>query len=85
MAEVVYAMCAMTSALCAVLLARSYRSSGVPLVGWSAVCFAALTGNNVVLFVDLVVIPDVDLMPIRSLVALVGLTALLFRLVWDAR
>ena len=79
MAEVVYALCALTSALCAVLLARSYRSTRVPLVGWSALCFAALALNNVVVFVDLVVIPDVDLMPLRSLVALIGLGALMFR------
>ncbi len=85
MAEGVYALCALTSALCAALLARSYRGTRVPLVGWSALCFAALALNNVVVFVDLVVIPEVDLMPLRSLVALVGLAALLFRLVWDIR
>ena len=74
MAEVVYALCALTSALCAVLLTRvGARRTRVPLVGWSALCFAALALNNVVVFVDLVVIPDVDLMPLRSLVALIGL------------
>jgi hypothetical protein len=41
--------------------------------------------NNVLVFVDLVVVPQTDLSLLRSLVALIGLGGLLFSLIWDAR
>ena len=83
MAESVYALCALTSMVCAVLLVRAYRRDRVRLVFWSAFCFVALAANNVVVFVDLIVVPDTDLALVRTLIALVGLAALLFALVWD--
>jgi hydrogenase/urease accessory protein HupE len=85
MAEVVYALCALTSAACAVLLVRSYRRDRVRLLMWSAICFVGLVVNNLILFVDLVVVPDIDLQMVRSLAGLTGLLALLFGLVWDSR
>jgi hypothetical protein len=85
MAEVVYALCALTSAACAVLLVRSYRRDRVRLLMWSAICFVGLAANNLLLFIDLVVVPDTDLQVLRSLAGLTGLVALLFGLVWDSR
>jgi hypothetical protein len=83
MAEAVYALCAATSAACAVLLVRAYRRNRIRLLFWSAFCFAALAANNVLVFVDLIVVPEIDLSAVRSLVALVGLGALLFALLWS--
>jgi hydrogenase/urease accessory protein HupE len=83
MAETVYILCAMTSMVCAVLLVRAYRRDRVRLLFWSAVCFVALAANNVLVFVDLVLVPKTDLGLVRSVIALMGLAALLFPLVWD--
>jgi hypothetical protein len=85
MAELIYLLCAATSVLCAVLLARGYRSSRSRLLLWSALCFVGLAGNNVLLFLDLVVVPTVDLVPFRTGTALVGMTILVFGLVWEDR
>ena len=86
----VYLLCAATSLACAVLLFRGYRRSRARFLLWSSLCFAALALNNVILFVDRVVLPDVDgLLGVdfhlwRSGAALVGLTLLLYGLIWDA-
>jgi uncharacterized membrane protein len=52
---------------------------------WSSLCFLGLAANDVLLFVDLVLLPHVDLTPWRTLCALSGVTVLLFGLVWESR
>jgi len=47
-------------------------------------CFAFLALNNVVLYLDLAVFPEVDLRVVRHGTALAGLVLLLWGLVWDA-
>lgn len=83
MAEAVYVMCALTSALCAWRLAVGYRRSGVRLLFWSCVCFVGLALNNALLFVDMVVVPRTDMALLRTAPAVLGFAALLFGLVWD--
>ena len=85
MAELVYVLCAATSIACAVLLLKGYARSRTRLLFWSGLCFAGLALNNVVLFVDLVVIPGVDLSLVRSGAALIAMLVLLFGLVWESR
>ena len=85
MATLVYALCALTSIACAVLLLRGYRASGARLLLWSALCFAGLALNNVLLFVDLGLVPEVDLSIWRSLPTLGGLLLLIYGLVWETR
>ncbi len=85
MAEAVYLMCALTSLGCAILLLRSYRQSHTPRLLWSGLCFVGLTLNNVILFVDLLVIPEIDLSLWRGLTALGALLILLVRLIWDTK
>ena len=85
MAEAVYVLCALTSATCAILLVRAYRQNRVRLLFWSAFCFIALALNSVLVFIDLIVVPETDLGVVRSLVALTGLGGLLFALIWDTR
>lgn len=84
MAEVVYGLCALTSILCAVLLVRGYRSSKLRLSLWCSLCFAGLALNNVLLFIDRIVVPEVDLQILRTVVALVAMLPLLFGLIWDS-
>jgi hypothetical protein len=79
----VYLLCFGTSSACAWLLGRSYRSTGARLLLWSALCFLFLAGNNLLLFVDMLVIRDVDLRVARLLLALAAVGLLLFGFVWD--
>lgn len=85
MAETVYVLCALTSIACAALLFRGYRASRSRLLLWSSICFGGLAVNNVILFVDLVVVPQVDLSLLRGGVAVVSIMALLAGLVWESR
>jgi hypothetical protein len=83
--EVVFVLCALTSIACAILLFRGYRESRTRLLFWSSLCFIGLAANNVLLFVDRLVVPSVDLSLARGLTALVALALLLFGLIWEAR
>ncbi|RKH51107.1 hypothetical protein D7X55_20405 [Corallococcus sp. AB049A] len=83
MAEAVYILCALTSLACAVLLLRAWRRTRMKLLLYSGLCFSAFTVNNVLLFVDLVVIPAGDLSLARTFTSLVGGGVLLFGLIWD--
>jgi hypothetical protein len=85
MAEAVYVLCGLTSALCAGLLLRGYRRSGTRLLLWSGLCFLGLTLNNILLFVDLVVVPTIDLSLWRGGTAVVGMAMLLWGLVGVGR
>ena len=85
MATLVYALCALTSLLCFALLVRGYRQSRARLLLWASLCFAGLALNNVLLFVDVRVVPAVDLSAWRSLPALAGVLLLVYGLVWDSR
>ena len=53
------------------------------LLVWSTICFAALTANNCLLFIDLVLVKDVSLLLWRNLTALLGLSSLLAGLIWE--
>lgn len=85
MASVVYALCALTSGLCAVLLLRAYLSSRARLLLWSTLSFVGLTCNNLLLFADLIVFPSIDLSFYRVLAAAVAVMVLLLGLIWDAK
>lgn len=83
MAEITYVLCALTSILCAVLLARGYARTRTRLLMWSTLCFVGLALNNILLFVDLVLLPDVDLRVFRSGSALVSVLMLVIGLIWE--
>jgi hypothetical protein len=79
-----YVLAVLSSSACTVLLFRGYARRRVRLLMWSAICFAGLTVNNVALFLDLVVFPNVDLRVVRLVPALVGMMFLLYGFIWDA-
>jgi hypothetical protein len=84
MATLIYSLCALTSITCLVLLWRSWRASGARLLFWSALCFGALSVNNVLLVLDRVVWPvEVDLGMPRLVAALIAVLLLLFGLIWE--
>jgi len=83
MATAIYVLCALTSVACAGLLLRAWLAGRVRLLLWSTICFALLAVNNVLLVVDLAVVPGMDLSALRTATALAGLLALLYGLVYD--
>ena len=83
-AAVVYLLCLLTSVICAWLLGRSYRRTGMRLLLWSSICFGFLAANNLALVFDLVVWPDdVDLRLVRLGFALAAVVSLIWGFVWE--
>jgi hypothetical protein len=83
MAFVIYILCALTSLACAVLLLRSYRVQRDRLLFWSGLCFLGLFVNNLLLFIDLLLLPEIDLSIWRLITALAALLPLLYGLIWE--
>jgi Family of unknown function (DUF5985) len=83
MATAIYLLCALTSILCTILLVRGYRQSRVRLLFWSAWCFAFLALNNIMLIVDVRLLTEIDLHVWRAVPAVVGVTLLVYGLVWE--
>jgi hypothetical protein len=77
-------LAAATSVACMVLLFRAYSRSGVRLLFWSALAFVCLSLNNILLFVDLVILPEVDLRMYRLAAAFVGVLFLLYGFIWES-
>jgi tRNA A-37 threonylcarbamoyl transferase component Bud32 len=84
MAPLVYTLSALISLASAVLLFRSYAQTRTGLLLWAGLCFVGLTLNNVMLFVDKVVVMDVDLSAWRALPALLGTLLMVYGLVMEA-
>jgi hypothetical protein len=82
-AGVIYGLCALTAALCAILLLQSYARSSYRLLLWSGFCFVGLTLNNLLLVADKLILPQTDLSSWRSAVALASMCVLLYGLIWD--
>ena len=80
----VYILCVMTSAFCATLLLREYLRTHTRLLLWSSLAFAVFAVNNALVFMDLVLLPAVDLSMFRATAALLAIALLLYGLIWDA-
>ncbi len=80
---IIYLLCTATSLACMVLLLRSYLASGVRLLLWSALCFVGLAVNNLLVFLDLVVLPSIDLLLYRHIATVAALSVLLFGFIWE--
>lgn len=85
MADIAYILCTLTSIGCAVLLLRGYKQSRSRLLFWCGLCFVGLALNNILVIVDVRILPDVDLSNIRSVPALAGLLLMVFGLIWEKR
>lgn len=80
----IYLLCALTSAICALLLYRGFRRSKSRLLLWAGLCFVGLTAENMLIFLDVIVFPDVDMSLPRRLVGLASVMLLLFGLIWES-
>jgi hypothetical protein len=81
----VYSLCLAASALCAALLVRAFLATRSRLLLWSALCFVCLAVNNLLVVVDMLLLPSVDLAMARQAAALIGIALLLYGFIWEAR
>jgi hypothetical protein len=84
-AHAIYVLCAVTSLACTVLLLRGYARSRARLLLWSGLCFACLTVSNVLLYIDIEVLPTRDLSLIRAVPVVIALALLLYGLIWEVK
>lgn len=84
MRSIVYILAALTSLGCAVLLLRGYARGKRKLLLWSGICFAGLSLSNAMIFIDLVLLPNVDLYVFRLSVTSVSMAILLYGLIWES-
>ena len=80
-AESVYALCSVASIGCALLLFRSYQVNRGRLLFWSGIFFGLLAISNILLFVDLVLVPQMDLAILRNSITAVAHLVLVFGLI----
>lgn len=81
---IIYFLCALTCWLCAVLLLRAYRRRPTKLLFWSGAAFCAFGLSNIMLFVDLVIVPGSDLSVARNVITLLGILLMLRGLIWES-
>ena len=79
----VYLLCSLTSFVAMLLVYRSYLQNRSRLLLWTALAFVALAGNNILLFVDVVLLPDISLLVLRHLISLTAVGMLLYGFVWE--
>lgn len=80
---VVYFLCFVTSGLCAYLLVTAFVRRRDKLLLWSALCFCLLALNNLLVFLDIIVLPEIDLTLWRSLSSLTAVAVLLYGFIWE--
>jgi Family of unknown function (DUF5985) len=83
-ATAVYVLSFLTSAVCGWLLVRSYLHNRTKLLLWSAACFVLLAINNLVVVIDMIVLPtQVDLSFARVALNLAAIATLLYGFIWE--
>ncbi len=84
LSSVVYILGTLVSLVCAILLLRGYRRGRKRLLLWSGLCFTMLAISNGMVFLDLIVFPQIDLSLWRLSPAAIALVLLLFGLIWES-
>jgi hypothetical protein len=79
----IYLLCTGTCFGCAFLLFRAFRENRSRLLFWSCLHFVILGLANLIMFVDLTVYPEVDLLPLRNGVTLCAVLVLLCGLIFE--
>jgi hypothetical protein len=82
-AILVYLLCAVTCWTCAVLLLRGYFLRRSRLLYWCGLAFCAFGLGNLLLCIDLLLVPQVDLKLARNLLTLAGVGLMLRGLIWE--
>ncbi|MEO8657364.1 MAG: DUF5985 family protein [Bryobacteraceae bacterium] len=85
MGPAVYILGSLITLACAALLLRGYVRRRNRLLLWSGLCFSGLALSNFLIFVDLVMFPEVNLFIWRLGTAAISMGLLVYGLVWDSR
>lgn len=83
MGPAVYILGSLITLICAVLLLRGFFRSRTRLLLWSALCFFGLAFSNLLTFMDLVLLPNVDLYVWRLASAAASMLLLVYGLIWE--
>jgi len=83
MPALVYTLCFLTSAVCAALLFASYFKMRTRLLFWSAISFVCLAINNFFVLGDLVLFPDINLLPMRYIAAFAAVCSMIYGFIWE--
>jgi len=84
MAAAVYLLGLLTTALCALLLLRAYATTRRDLLFWSGLCFLGLSVQNGMVFIDLILYPQINLYRLRLCIAAVSMLALVYGLIFGS-
>jgi hypothetical protein len=79
----VYVLCFLASATCAILLGRSYWRNGLRLLFWSALCFFFLALTNLFVVLDMIFFPEMNFRLVRLGCSLAAVSVLLFGFLWQ--
>lgn len=80
----IYILCAVTCLGCAALLLRGNVRKRDGLRFWTALCFVAMAVNHVLLYLNFIVLPDVELLFVARIAMLIGVVLLNFGLIWHS-
>ena len=83
MAAAAYIFGTLVTLLCGLLLIRGYGRVHRRLLLWSGICFCILALQNFLIFLDLIILPQVDLYFYRLLAAAAATLLLLYGLIWE--
>lgn len=83
MVQFVYILGALVSLACGILLMRAYFNVHKRLLLWSGLCFLGFSLENLIVFLDLIMLPQVDLYRWRLALSALSALTLLFGLIWD--
>lgn len=84
MPKAIYVLCAITSLFCFLLLFRGYLRSRTQVLLLSSASFFVFAFANALLVVDIVLLPNVDLLLLRNSVTLIGVALLLWGLITNS-
>ena len=78
--------CRLELACCGqILLLRTYAQRRMHLLLWSGLCFVGLMLENLMMYYDVIIVPDVNLAVWRKIPGLIALSLLVFGLVWESK
>ena len=78
-------LCLATSVVCALLVARAWRRTRSRLLLWTALSFAFLALNNLLVVADMVVFQSIDFWLWRQLAAGLAIGVLLYGFIGETR
>jgi hypothetical protein len=79
---IIYLLCVAASLLCAYLLVLAYRANRTEVLIWSALCFVLLAVNNLVIAIDILLLPTIDLTIVQLTTSLAAAAVLLYGFIW---